>query len=595
MNASGTIFLTVAALAYTIVATIIFIKKEKIKKIENTIFTILLFISIFSMITELSIIFTQDMGWIGVFNQKLLLMFIILWLSRFMDYTFIITMFKKEKSEIENINKYRKLYYLFWIINIISMLAIFLSPIEFVNLETSKYTRGISVNIVYGITTIYMCIIFILVILNIKNIKQKRYLPIIALLILLTLTAIIQNTNPQILLTNAVFGLVIFIMYQTIENPDVKMLEEIEKNRELTEKSIEDKANMLFKITEDVKTPISKIEILSNKIIRNDELEEIHTDAKSINSLSRSVNNTINNVMGITNYDIANLKVSDISYDMYNLFKELVIMTKEKLNDNIEFSYHMSSTIPNKLYGDSLKIKQIIYTIIMNAIKHTKEGSIDLNIESINRGDVCRLIIEVSDTGVGMDAYKINEILETDSNLKEEEINKIKDLDVDLKIAKKMIDMLGGSLLIKSEEGEGSTFTIIINQGIVENTFKKKTTNILSNKKKCLVICDDVEELEKLSLEMKKNNYLVFTSLYGMDLVKEINNNYDLIFIDDEMKPHNAVEVMKEIGKTKEKIVIMLNKDKESIKEHYLNDYPFTDYLLKDNYKEEIKRIKDKY
>lgn len=80
-----------------------------------------------------------------------------------------------------------------------------------------------------------------------------------------------------------------------------------------------------------------------------------------------------------------------------------------------------------------------------------------------------------------------------------------------------------------------------------------------------------------------------------MDLVKEINNKYDLIFIDDEMKPHNAVEIMKEIGKTKEKIIIMLNKDKESIKEHYLNDYPFTDYLLKDNYKEEIKRIKDKY
>ena len=321
-------------------------------------------------------------------------------------------------------------------------------------------------------------------------------------------------------------------MYFTIENPDVKMLNEIEKNRELTEKSIEDKANMLFKITEDVKTPVSKIEMLSNKIIRNDELEEIHADARNINGLSRSVNNTINNVMDITNYDIANLKVSDISYDMNNLFKELVIMTKEQLNDNIEFSYHMSSTIPNKLYGDSLKIKQIIYTIIMNAIKHTKEGTIDLNIESINRGDICRLIIEVSDTGVGMDAYKINEILETDSNLKEEEINKIKDLDVDLKIAKKMIDMLGGSLLIKSEEGECSTFTIIINQGILDNTSKKKTTNILSNKKKCLVICDDYQELEKLSLELKKNNYLVSTSLYGMDLVKEINNNYDLIFID---------------------------------------------------------------
>lgn len=582
-------YLTGCGLIFSTIVLIILFSKKTINNFETKIFKKMIIVNVLeSLTTSLIVVVALTSNSIPIFKilNRIDINIILLWCLFF-------TLYITKVCGLKRIELFKK------ILIIINFIFLIISLFLNINIiATSEVLDSYGPLATFGFcgAVIYILLMLSIIILSLKNKpNMKKLVPFYFLISILILIAFLRSIIPQINFISIMFTIIDLIMYFTIENPDVKMLEEIEKNRELTEKSIEDKANMLFKITEDVKTPVSKIEILSNKIIRNNELEEIHDDARNINSLSRSVNNTINNVMDITNYDIANLKVSDISYDMNNLFKELVIMTKEKLNDNIEFSYHMSSTIPNKLYGDSLKIKQIIYTIIMNAINHTKEGSIGLNIESINRGSVCRLIIEVSDTGVGMDTYKINEILESDSNLKDEEINKIKDLDVNLKITKKMIDMLGGSLLIKSEEEEGSTFTIIINQGIVDNTSKKKNTNILSNKKKTLVICDDYQELEKLSLELKKNNYLVSTSLYGMDLVKEINNNYDLIFIDDEMKPHNAVEIMKEIGKTKEKIIIMLNKDKESIKEHYLNDYPFVDYLLKNNYKEEIKRIKDKY
>ena len=106
--------------------------------------------------------------------------------------------------------------------------------------------------------------------------------------------------------------------------------------------------------------------------------------------------------------------------------------------------------------------------------------------------------------------------------------------------------------------------------------------------------------LQMLSKELKRNDYEVVSTMYGKDCVDRINNNevFDLLLIDDEMENYNAVKTIKELDldKTKKtKIIVMLNKDKESIKEHYLEDYPFDDYLLKNDYINEIKRIKEKY
>lgn len=113
MNASGTIFLTISALVYTVITTCLFFSKRKINKLENCIFGRLLVLSILSMITELSIIFTTNIPYLGTFIQKLFLVFIVLWLSRFMDYTFSITVFDDNKSDDDNIRQYKKLYYIF--------------------------------------------------------------------------------------------------------------------------------------------------------------------------------------------------------------------------------------------------------------------------------------------------------------------------------------------------------------------------------------------------------------------------------------------------------------------------------------------------
>ena len=254
--------------------------------------------------------------------------------------------------------------------------------------------------------------------------------------------------------------------------------------------------------------------------------------------------------------------------------------------------------IPEKLYGDSSRLKQIICSVLNNAFKHTEEGFVDLDIFSIVKYDICRLVITISDTGKGMSLDFINSILEDTSELNEEQLERLDNLDIDLKTIKKLINLQGGSLLINSDK-IGTKITIIIDQIINEEKtlqYIESMSKSISNKKKALLVDDDYKELELFAKELKKNGLEVVSTMYGKDCIDRLSNNekFDYIFIDDEMDKYNAVTTIKEIEKSglnNSKIVIMLGNDKKSIKEHYLSDYPFYGYIIKTNYKDEIARV----
>lgn len=171
MSASGTIYLTISALIYTIITTILFTKKKKINKLENRIFTKLLILSILSMIFELTIVLTVNIPMLSSIIQKIFLIFIVLWLSRFIDYTFVITVFDAKKSDLENYEKYKNLYYIFLGINVLCCIGILLLPIYFNDIGTAKYTSGPSVNMVFTITGIYLLTILILLVTHFKKIR----------------------------------------------------------------------------------------------------------------------------------------------------------------------------------------------------------------------------------------------------------------------------------------------------------------------------------------------------------------------------------------------------------------------------------------
>jgi len=421
---------------------------------------------------------------------------------------------------------------------------------------------------------------------------------------MLVANVIIQSIDPSILIVDMVGTLICYAMSFTIENPDLKLIRELANNRRLTETSIEEKSNLLFQVSQEVKNPLMEITDLSNEITKTDQLDIIHENASHIESTSRNVLGVINNVLDISQMDTQNIKITNNTYDIYKLMKEIIYITKNKYRNeesNLDFKYSISNTIPQILYGDSLKLKQVICSILFNAFNNTESGYVDLDVTHMIKYNVCRLIISISDSGSGMELDQINEMLKSNYEIDEKEIEKINDLDIDLKLAKKILDLLGGSLLLKSEPGHGTTFTIILNQQVSAiDDEVKNVIDSLSNKKRVLIIDDDYLELDRFAYELKKNNLDVTSTMYGYDCVEKLENKekYDLIFVNDELEEFNALNILKEIKKLKiknVKVIIMLDKKKDFMKHKFIEDYPFTDYLLKDDYKEEIKRIKETY
>lgn len=586
--------LILCGLIFSFTLNIIYFIKEHIKNEETKIFTNLLVFNFFGLLGESICSFIgynfPENSLIAHLATKIYLISLMIFMLFMTLYMFVLCYVIGKN---ERYNYYTIIKKISNCVLLLSIIILFVLPIE----TGRGYAVGASVNFTFGMFTFVLIIWGYSVLKNIKEINKKKLFPLLLFTLFLTIIAIIQKKYPEVTLTTVMDFLVVFIMYHTIENPDVKMLEEYQKNRELTEINIEEKSNTLFKISEDVKSPIRKINLLSNKISKSDELTEIHTDAKNIDIISNNVLNTINDVLDISLMDKQKIKTISSTYNIYNLFNQIVYIVKSKVEGFDTFKYSISNTLPEKIYGDSTKLKQIICSIILRTYKTSKKGIIDLDISSIIKNNVCRLVITIQDTGTYLSLDKINELLDSDYEL--DKNIKVDELDIDLKITKKIIDVLGGTIFVKSDEDEGTAYTVVINQ-IIDSEKSEPLTKFLSNKKRAMVVDDNYKELEVIANELKRNNYEVISTMYGKDCIDRIDNDekYDLIFVNDEMQGYNAVKVITELDLEKikqTKVIVMLDKSKEFIKEHYLEDYPFDDYLLKSSLKDEIERIKDKY
>ena len=253
--------------------------------------------------------------------------------------------------------------------------------------------------------------------------------------------------------------------------------------------------------------------------------------------------------------------------------------------------------MPKELYGDAIKLKQVLMSVIINASKNTKSGYIHVDVNSYTKFDICRLVIMI-DSSSDISIKKINEILNQDLEISDKDYLKIEKLDVDLPLAYKIIKSIGGTMFIKSEDDKGSRVTITIDQYIVDNGEMKLNSKVdaylkaRSNFKRVLVVDDDEQECRKIKTALEKMGYEVSVSMFGNDCIERIKNGekYEFLLIDDELEEMSALSVIQAIDglKDKSKRIVMLEEDKLFIAKHYLKD-GFYNYIDKTNLIEELK------
>lgn len=589
------LYFPICALFCSFLLIVTFFAKKRIKSAETKLFSGLLitsFLDSILMVLTIYIAYVKPDSKSLYYLNKLDFLQYLFWATFFFLYFYNITfrVGKKKKSIMPKIVIF---------INIVISILIFISPIDIHTKNNIMYASGQAVNILYIICALYFLAIIISVLFNLKRVKGRKFIPLLALILLAFVLLIVRSINPSLLIIPAVLTYIDLIMFFTIENPDVKMIYELNKNKKLLESMSEEKSNFLFSMSQDTKKPIENILEVKKMLENEKDLKTIDTGLKVIENNARGLKNIINNVLDISSISSSKLAVTNETYNIYPLLNTVLSNVKKKMNSKVSLRTNISKNIPMELYGDSVKLKQVITSILFNAAKFTKEGYIELSANEIVKYDVCRLIIEIEDSGKGMSVEKLNELLKSNSDLEDTDLLKLNSLDVDLKLAFKIIRKLGGFINVKSEENKGSTFTIVLDQKIKQEKDPYYSKYIF-NKKKVIAVSDSLQILKSMNTLASKYDIEFLTTMHGNDLVQRVEDGevFDLIILEDEMKQTSALAILGKLQEAKKGFntptIVMLNKNKESLKEHYVED-GFNDYLKKENLEEEFDRIIKKY
>ena len=599
-------YFTISGLFCIVLLMILFFSKSRIDSKETKLYGFMLISSFFDVIlvlAELTITyyFLDDVNMYLVKGlNKIDFIHYIMWPTLLSLYTIYVTYLDEEK--------YNKAKKIFLTLDIIAILIEFMLPINIISTKEAMGVTGIGPTFVFLISSFYVIVNIIILIKNYKKIKNKKNLPFLLFLIFIIIAMLLRIYNPTLIVIPAIIVYINMIMYFTIENPDVKLIEEINIAKESAIKASNAKTEFLSNMSHEIRTPLNAIVGFSEALQSDERIPvEAKEDIKDIVMASDSLLEIVNGILDISKIEADKLEIINTTYSPKKVFDELVVLTKGRLGfeKQIEFKTSFSSDIPATLYGDYARVKQIVLNLLTNAVKYTNEGYISFTVECVNiNKDLCRLIISVEDSGIGIKKDKIDKLFTKFERLDEEKNITIEGTGLGLAITKKLVELMHGKMVVQSIYGKGSKFTVSLDQKIVATKEKeeiKEKTVVKGNYKgkRVLVVDDNKLNLKVAERLLREYNLFVDEVASGLDAIDRINMGvpYNLILMDDMMPKMSGCETLKELKKNKDfhtKTVALTANAISGMREKYLS-VGFDDYLAKPIKKEELEVILDKY
>lgn len=491
---------------------------------------------------------------------------------------------------------------------ILSIVVIFLALVSFI-LPVSingNVISGSEVNYLYFVLFSCLIVNLCLMIFNNKYIDKKDYLKLILCMIFILVSLIMQLSYSKLGIIASTFTFVILFLYITMESVDAKKIRYLEVTKESAIRANASKSEFLEKLSREIRMPLNTIDGFSQVIIDEDDINTIKDDARDIRMASNNLVNLINGIIDISLIESGDMSISNRDYDTMEMLESVSMIAKTLINKkNIDFKFEYSDNIPKVLLGDSDKIKRILINIISNAAQNTNSGEIIFKVQAVKNGSKCRLIMSVSDTGKGIAKSELNTIFN-----RYERVNNEKGSNgLGLAIVSSLVSLMGGRVDVDSELGKGSTFTITIDQSIIDDTSVKVIKNDDHNVKvfdasgkRVLIVDDNKLNLKVASRLLMPYNVSVVLAGSGSEFLDIIDNdtNFDLILMDDmmpKMSGSDTLNIFKKIERVSGfsiPVVVLTANAISGMREKYLS-CGFDDYLAKPIDKFELNRVLKKY
>ncbi|WP_185752407.1 ATP-binding protein [Butyrivibrio sp. AE2032] len=450
-------------------------------------------------------------------------------------------------------------------------------------------------------------VIFVTVLLDLKKHLIGSYIFVAAGFGVLAIAAIVQILAYQfahdgvfsgLFMALGLFGFMICSIIHTIKQIIGIRLE---SNELLHINKAKD--DFLANMSHEIRTPLNGILGMDEMIIREAAQSNIKKYALEIKSAGNTLLSIINDILDLSKIESGNFEIIPVEYDVASVLNDVLIMTRPRAQKkNLEFNYNVSGEIPSMLYGDEIRIRQVMLNIINNAIKYTQEGHVDVSVEAKceNTGHFVDLLVRVSDTGMGIRDEDKEKLFKSFQRLEEKKNRSIEGTGLGLHITYRLLEMMDGDIQLESEYGIGSTFEITIPQKVVNaqpiGDFSQAVKNYLDNIEtdevelyapaaKILVVDDNamnLEVMEGLLLDTKIKVTLVDSGQKCIDAVKE--SRFDCILLDQMMPGMNGEETLSEmlrLGILDGTPVVALTADAIiGARESYIQK-GFTDYVSK--------------
>ena len=508
---------TIAGLIFSIILFIIYNTKSNFKEVENKIYYGIITTTVISGLTELySFILVQNNISINsslyLFSLKLLFISFLVWIYLFTLYTLVITL----KLNKKDYNNYQKETLLSVFIVTICTIIILILPINIKESNGLLLPSGLGTDILYILCILCFIAMIISIIAGRKELKNKKYYPMYFLIIILALVILIQRIFPSLLLINFSISILIYIMYFTIENPDIKVIKELNYTKELLERQNESVSSVINNLAIDIKNPLMEIANYNNKEITK-------KDIKEISSRTLSLIDQVNKIIDLTRIKNRDFKIEKKKYQTDNLINSIKNITTSK---KIEATYTINNKLPKILYGDDSNLQQIISYLIDFIDKYFDNYSLDINISSMTVRSKCKIRFTIN-----VD-YKYTSI-----NLKEKKGRyQIETKSIEYEIYEKLVSLGKGSYFVKKENNK-IIFDFSLFQKIcdINVPLEEEITYFNAHNKRVLVALNNYNDISKMVTLLRPYNVDIDTASSINELNELLNSNktFDLIILSD--------------------------------------------------------------
>lgn len=579
------LFMPIWAIVFSLLLILVYFSKKRIRLYENNMFSIMLicvFIDSILVTFEKTLVIGKNLNEISILTN-----FIICAMNRFdagilivftnclFLYTILVTTKINSKSVM-----FKKVMIGTIVFDVIMFILIFMLNTNLIENNNIITITGPFLIPTYVSCGLYVILSLLIIIGNFKKISKKN-IPLIVTIVVSLILMYVFMKNPYITIISITLTFINFVMYFTIENPDKKLLEEIHTSKKIAEAANEDKSMFIYNMMGDIRSIASDINKSSEIILSSNNIEENRFFAREIIASNNKLYSMANDIYNIDVLDDINVKTVRNKYNIKLLLKEIITKNKDKFKDkDINFRFNIDSNIPDNLYGDNINLKNVINNILDNSYKYTEKGFVELNVNSIFKHDIARLIIKIEDSGIGIRADEVEKCL-----------NKNPDNENSLYGARKIINLLGGNLFINSEYGKGTIVTIVLDQkidiptsGYNKYTYDKKILIVDNNTSSTKIITKILDKSIKIDIaEMGK---------IALDKIRK-GSKYDLILLDEELPYLSSKVMIKKLNEIKNFNipVIFLTKNKDI---NY-KELGITDYILKPINKDNLLSKIEKY